>query len=292
MHMIRHSLAIMIAVCGIFTCVMPAKAQTCDRDCLRATITQYLNAMELNDPSLLNFTDDVRFTEDGQDMVLGTGLWLDFGGVGSFRQDVLDVTGSTAGTHVLAYEGGNQVLVAIRLKLRDGQISEVESTVVRNLEEGFIFRPEFLHQATQAMNVVPAPVLRNTREELITIAMSYPEGLRLGSFMAANTPFATNAYRVVNGQLVAGTGCSFYPGCENLREQRLQPLPEVAAQVAAVDEELGIVWLRMNFGANSILRSEGELSAWQMNKIYDDRINAVEGFMEEVPVGTPFAWSY
>ena len=184
------------------------------------------------------------------------------------------------------------VLVAIRLKVDGGKISEVESTVVRSREEGMIFNPAAITQASAAMNISPAPEQRNTREDMIRLALLYPEGLRVGSFVTADAQFAPDAYRFENGQLMAGPGCSFIPGCDKIREQRLPTLAGIQARVAAVDEEQGIVWLRMNFGPGSLMRGEGELSVWEMFKIYDGRINAVEAFMEVTPANTPFVWEY
>ena len=69
-------------------------------------------------------------------------------------------------------------------------------------------------------------------------------------------------------------------------------LAAIKAQVAAVDEEQGIVWLRMNFGKGSLMKGDGELSVFEMFKIYDGRINAVEAFMKEVPANTPVLWQY
>ena len=50
-------------------------AADCDRDCLRNTITQYLNAMVAHDPAKLSVAPAVRFTEDAVTMKLGEGLW-------------------------------------------------------------------------------------------------------------------------------------------------------------------------------------------------------------------------
>src|SRR5690606_11172119 len=128
-------------------------------------------------------TDDVRFTEDHQDLALGEGLWASIQGYGTFRQDVLDVRNSTAGTHVLAMENGNPVLVAIRLKVEEGKVAEAETTVVRNREEGMIFNPSTIIAASPAMNLVPTPTQRNSRDEMVRLALLYPEGLRIGSFV-------------------------------------------------------------------------------------------------------------
>jgi hypothetical protein len=281
----------MLASC-LLLLAASAVAQDCDRACLKLTIDQYLDALIKHDTSLLPLAPSLRFTEDHKDAVLGAGTWQSIEGLGEFRQDVLDPRSGNAGVHVLAYENGMPVLIATRLKVAGGKVSEIESTVVRNREEGMIFNPDAIKAASPAMNLTPSAAQRNTREEMIRLALLYPEGLRVGSFVTADAQFAEDAYRFENGQLMAGPGCSFLPGCDKIREQRLPTLAGIKAQVAAVDEEQGIVWLRMNFGAGSLMRGEGELSVWEMFKIYDGKIQAVEAFMEEVPKDTPFGWEY
>jgi hypothetical protein len=135
-----------------------------------------------------------------------------------------------------------------------------------------------------------APLAENVRFTEDSVELPIGEGLRVGSFVTSDAPFGAGAYRFENGQLMAGPDCTFFAGCDNIREQRLPTLAGITARVAAVDEEQGIVWLRMNFGPGSVMRAEGELSVWEMFKIYDDRIQAVEAYMEIVPAGTPSGW--
>lgn len=269
-----------------------AYAQDCDRACLKGTIDQYLDALVKHDISLLPLAANARFTEDHKDAVIGEGTWQSIEKLGSFRQDVLDPHSSNAGVHVLAYENGMPVLIAARLKVASGQVTEIETSVVRNREEGMIFNTDAITTASEAMNVTPTADQRDTREDMIRLALLYPEGLRVGSFVTSGAQFSDKAYRFENGQLMAGPGCTFFEGCDKIREQRLPTLAGIKAQVAAVDEEQGIVWLRMNFGPGSLIRGEGELSVWEMFKIYDGQIQAVEAFMEEVPKDTPFGWEY
>ena len=68
-----------------------AQAADCDRECLRGVITQYLNAMVAHKPGSLAVSDKVRFTEDAVTMKLGEGLWKNASGLGTYRQDILDV---------------------------------------------------------------------------------------------------------------------------------------------------------------------------------------------------------
>ena len=42
-----------------------------------------------------------------------------------------------------------------------------------------------------------------SRANMIKIALTYPEGLRIGNFTDAGTPFAAETYRVENGMIMA-----------------------------------------------------------------------------------------
>ena len=85
-----------------------------------------------------------------------------------------------------------------------------------------------------------------------------------------NAPFAPNAYRYENGQVMAGPDCKFAPGCENISTQSLaifERLGDVQTRVIAADERMGIVWLRMAWGVRE--RGGDQLTVWEMFKVYD-----------------------
>src|SRR5437016_13197772 len=113
-----------------------ANAADCDRECLRGVITQYLNAMVAHNPSMLAVSDKVRFTEDTVTMKLGEGLWKNASGIGSYRQDILDVRQGVAASQVIVEESGSPVMLVLRIKVAGKKITEVEYQVNRNREEG------------------------------------------------------------------------------------------------------------------------------------------------------------
>lgn len=131
---------------------------------------------------------------------------------------------------------------------------------------------------------------------MIRIALHYPAGLRAGSFVQAGAAFAPGAYRLENGVRMAGPGCTFGQGCEDIKAQRIPTLSQLTDRVGAVDEEMGIVWLRMDFGPGSVFGRGGDsgtqssLIVWEMFKVYGGEIHAVEAFMEVMPWGTPSGW--
>jgi hypothetical protein len=286
-------LVVMTALTPVIAARQVAKAgeRPCDRACLRGLLTQYLDALVAHTPNRLPLANRVRFTEDTVEKRPGEGLWQTAGKLRPYRQDILDVRAGVAGTHTIVEENGAPVLFALRLKVLDRTIAEVETMVVRSREEGMIFQPDAFTQPTAAMNVEPAAGQRTTREEAIRIAQLYPAGLRAGSFVTVDLPFAEDAYRFENGRLMAGPGCTFLAGCTNIKTQRIPTLPEVVSRVAAVDEDLGIVWLRMDFGAGSVPdKTTRSLTVWEAFKVYGGQIHAVEALMEVMPRGSSSGW--
>jgi hypothetical protein len=269
-----------------------AAAADCNRECLRGFITQYLNAMVAHTPGVLPLAPAVRFTEDTVDMKLGDGLWRQASKIRPYRLDILDVAQSVAASQVVVEEAGAPVMLMLRLKIANGAISEVESQVTRSREEGAIFAVDALQTPNAAMiKAVPAAV-RSSRAEAIRLAEFYPAGLEIGSFVAVNAPFAADAYRFENGRLMAGKGCTFQPpSCEDIKGATITKHPGLSYRVVAVDEELGITLLRMNFGpAGGRYGAGNGLMVWEAFKVYGGEIHGVEAFMKIMPVDKPSGW--
>jgi len=268
-----------------------AKPSNCDRECLRGFITDYLNAMIAHTPQSLPLAPGARFTEDTKTMPLGEGLWKGASKLRSYRQDFLDVREGQAASHVIVEENGTPIMLALRLKIVDRKIAEIETMVTRNRTEGALFNIEALQTARAAMNVVPDASQRMSRAELIRIAEFYPAGLKVGgNFDAVQAPFAPGAYRVENGSVMAGPGAR--AGSENIRTQKVIPHPDVTYWIAVVDEELGIVLMRLDFGDTNSYGPGNALTCFEAFKVYGGQLHAVEAFIRIMPVNTPSGWNY
>jgi hypothetical protein len=266
-----------------------ALAADCNRDCLRGVITQYLDAMVAHKPAALPLAPKVRFTEDTVEMKLGEGLWKNASKIRAYRQDVLDVRQGVAASQVIVEEGGSPVMLMLRLKVVDKKISEVETQVTRSRTEGAIFNIDALQTPRKTMNTAPEPAQLNTRDQAIKIAQFYPAGLKVGSFIEVDAPFASDAYRIENGTTSAGAGCA-RAGCENIKTQTIMKHPAITSRVIAVDEELGIVLLRMNFGDTGSYGAGNALIVWEAFKVYGGQIHAVEAFMRVMPATAGSGW--
>ena len=271
-----------------------ARAQTgaaCDRECLRGFITQYLNAMVAHNPGGVATSPNVRFTEDTQTLKLGEGLWKNVSAIRAYRQDFLDVRESTALSHVVVEESGMPAMLVLRLKVADRKITEVETMVTRNREQGAIFNIAGLETPRPTMLAPVDPAQRMSRADVIRIAEFYPAGLRVGgTFDAVMAPFGPTAYRIENGSVMAGPGAR--AGSENIRTQRVIAHPDVTYHVTAVDEELGVAVLRMDFGDTNSYGPGNALVVSEAFKVYGGQIHAVEAFMRVMKAGTPSGWSY
>src|SRR6185503_10539558 len=264
-------------------------AATCDRECLRGFITQYLDAMLAHNPKAIPTSATARFTEDTKTLPLGEGLWKGASKIRPYRQDFLDVREGVAASHVVVEENGTPVMLAMRLKIADKKITEIETMVTRSKAEGAIFDIEKLTTPHAAMNVVPDASQRMSRAELIRVAEFYPAGLKVGgNFDAVQAPFAADAYRFENGVLTAGVGAR--AGSENIRTQRVMAHPDVSYRLAAVDEEMGLVLFRLDFGNTNSYGPGNALTTFEAFKIYGGQIHAVEAFIDIMPENTPSGW--
>ena len=264
-----------------------AQSASCDRECLRGTMTALLYAFVEHDASELPIADAVRVTEDAVEKPLAeVSLLNTVTGLFGYRQDFIDERAGMAGAHVIVEESGAPVMLVVRLKVVDREITEIETVATRDSTEGLIFNIEGLTAPGKEMNYAPRLEQLDSREAAIEAALHYPRGLNAAqTFAAVNAPFAPDAYRYENGQVMAGPDCTFAPGCENIATQSLaifERLGDVSTRVIGVDERMGIVWLRMAWG----VREEGgdQLTVWESFKVYDGQIHAVEAFMKILPV--------
>src|SRR5262249_41430130 len=150
------------------------RGAACDRECLRGFITQYLDAMIAHDPKKLATAPNVRFTEDTKTIPLGEGLWKGASKLCAYRQDFLDVRDGQAMSYVVVEENGMPAMLALRLKIADKKISEIETLVTRSRAEGAIFQIENLTTPRPVLNLVPDASQKMSREQLIRIAEFYP----------------------------------------------------------------------------------------------------------------------
>jgi hypothetical protein len=284
----RFVLKALLALSAICAMATPANAAECDRVCLSGLITRYVDAMVAHDSSGLPLAETVRVTENGRPAELGKGAWAAVTGRGSFRHDYLDTAKQVAAAHVELRNGDAPMLLSLALHVEDGRIAGIES-VVHTMTADSPFQPTQLGGPIRGMDDPIQPGLRQSREDMVAIALRYAEGLRIGNFTDARVPFAPETYRVENGVITAGQGCRL--GNCDMYAPGIMVHPGIIPSVVAVDEENGTVLLWMNFGYTGSYGENKVLVTFEAFKIWGGSIHAINAFFDFLPIGTTRAWS-
>jgi hypothetical protein len=178
-------------------------AADCNRDCLVELTKSYLGAVVKHDTSAAPLAANVAFVENVTRMKPGEGLWASAtSGPTSFAIYVPDVTQQQAGfMGVMERKGqnGNEpVLVAVRLKVEAGKITEAEH-IVAAVNANNMARLQTPRAGLSSE--VPA-ASRKSHAELVKIGLSYYDALddNDGTLM----PFADDCQRHENGMITAG----------------------------------------------------------------------------------------
>src|ERR1700730_10074011 len=96
-----------------------ASSTSCDRACLEGFVDRYLEAMIAHDPRKAPFASDVKFTENGQKLELGDGLWRTFTAKGTYQMFVDDVEAGHVTFLGSIREADLPAMLALHLRIRD-----------------------------------------------------------------------------------------------------------------------------------------------------------------------------
>lgn len=299
-------------------------APPCDRACMTALVDRYLNALARHDPAGLPLNRDVKFTENTARLAVGEGLWIGASEAPTgFGIHVVDVAAGQAGYYGLMKERGRPLIIALRLKVVNGQITEIEHVLARNLRPDALAnlampRPEF---------VTPLPPdARLPRQQMTSIADSYFEAIEHANGKLA--PFSDECVRRENGGQTTRNArpvpwpvplgskqaddAMAYIGTLSCSDQLDTHVMDFITRLwprrhEIVDEELGVVFSFPMFnhrGGSGTVRihnvpgvdslplggSSSSMQAGELFKIDRGRIVAVEAMGVSLPYGTSSGW--
>lgn len=180
-----------------------ARSQSCDRDCLESWVETYLDAVVENDPAAAMLADDVRFTANGQRLAIGDGLWRTMQAKGAYRVVVADVPAQQVAAMSTFVEDGQGpdgvgAVIAVRLKIADGRIAEIEQKELREPEAYQLLEESGGPRSALAEAVAPAE--RMSRAGLIETANKYFAGIQQNDGLG-DYGFLDFCHRQTNGRL-------------------------------------------------------------------------------------------
>ncbi|MBN2318826.1 MAG: hypothetical protein JXR49_07105 [Acidobacteria bacterium] len=231
------------------------------RPALVEMMNRYLAALAGNDPSGLPLADDVQLVENTQKTPIGEGLWKTAtGGPTDFKIIVGDPDSGEVAFMGVIEENEKPTIAAIRLKLVDQEIKEIDHLVIHN-EDGAPLNPNMSKMRPALLERLPK-MERVPNERMREIANSYYEAIVQDSGDVA--PFADDCQRRENGGISAGdfAGEAEEDDFTTFRQMKcgeqlstgvMSYITDITdRRVFAVDEEKGLVF------AFSIFRHSGE----------------------------------
>ena len=303
-----------------------AVAPPCDRACMTGIIDRYLAALVRHDPAGLPLNRDVKFTENGARIKVGTeGLWIGASEAPTgFHFYAIDVGAGQAGFYGVMKERDKPLIIALRLRVINGQITEIEHVLARNLRADAVknlanVRPEFV-------TALP-PANRLPRQQMVNIADSYFEAIEHANGKLA--PFADDCVRRENGGQTTHNAkpvpwpvplgskqaddAMAYIGTLSCSDQLDTHVMDFITRLwprrhEIVDEEYGLVFSFPMFqhrGGSGTIKvynvpgvdslplggSASNMQAGEVFKIDHGHIAAVEAMGVSLPYGTRSAWA-
>jgi hypothetical protein len=169
----------------------------CDRKCLENFMNKFRVAMLDHNPAELPLTKDARYTENGQELKIGDGLWGTLDGFGSYQLFLADPEAGEVSFVGTTDESGMAGILVARVKVVDKKVSEMEVVLTRQETRGGFTRPENLTAPKPAMLEDLDPSDRPTRQQLVDAADNYFEAIEKSNGAIAN--FDKDVTRIENG---------------------------------------------------------------------------------------------
>jgi len=295
-----------------------AASSACDRACLEGFVDRFLDAMIAHDPSRAPLAKNVKFTENGQHLDLGDGMWRTLSAKGEFRLIVADEPSGHVAFLGSILEDGIPAMLALHLKVAKQKIAAAEMLVQRNEKaaQGF---DKIGYRWTEA---APANE-RMSHDDLVRVANMYFSGLENNDGKGVY-PFTDDCNRIENGVFTTNTApaegqtrpdpktSDRYSANWGCREQFESGLIHFVTRIrdrrfVAVDVERGIAFAFGFFdhaaGATRTFQTPsgrtvtaGPRQPWTWHiaeafQIRGGKIHQIQAIMERVPYGMLSGWS-
>jgi hypothetical protein len=241
----------------------------CDRACLLAVMQGYLDALVAHDPSKLKVSTSLRYTENGVESKLGETLWKTATMlVPDERLDFADPMLGNVASQLVINEGTAPVIYQVRLKVANGEITEIEAMAVRRqgAANGFFNPAKMKPEAVFLQPIDPAK--RMTRDAMLALTETYLDYLE-GKKRGNQVMFDAMCKRYENGQVTASGLSSF-----NTQAWSFQ----LTRRTLIVDEEAGITW-----GMYPFTQSATSLVVGEAFKLIEGKIMMIQAVMANQP---------
>ncbi len=238
------------------------RSPDCDRQCLAGIADQYFAALTARDPSKVPAAPGIKYTETGKFKKLGEGIWKTVTGAPTYRLSLYDPGTGGIGVHAVVPEGAKLTLMAVRMKVENRKLTEVESILIPEDASTVMKEPRKLTSVSQNFKRKIPFAERDSRYALMAAADGYFRAFETeGTPEYVKAPLLFETLRYENGMQTTNAAVGNFP--PSSATQQFDGGAFKGAVVAdrrypVVDREVGAVMSLVRFG-------EGDAPLSKMN---------------------------
>ncbi len=241
-----------------------AAKYNCDHACLQQISDSYFEALAQHNPSMAPFATNVRYSETGQVLKIGEGLWQ-HAGAPTYRLEIFDPQTGGIGIDAVVPDGGVPTIVGLRLKVENRLITEVESILVRGDDPAVFHAPEKLVEVPRYFTRKIRPAEQNSRYELMAAADAYFRAFQTeGTPDYIRAPLLPSTLRFENGVQATNVDLKVHKAttaAEQFDNAMFKGTKIYDRRYPVVDTETGTVMALVRFHSNAAAPPPGSAPA-------------------------------
>ena len=277
----------------------PAHAQSaCDRACLTGYIDAYFAALFANDATRLRQAARARITDNGAEKNLADTFWASAEAT-LYRFDIVNTERGDTGTQtVVRNADGSKTMHMVRLKVRDGAITEIETIRANQGEADRLWDPDRLTAVSPDLTQSIRVAERDSYYDLIAAAEGYWRAFQTNGtpdYRAARV--LPDSRRYENGLQTTGLvrNGEYQSTQRGFDEGRFVNRNIWDRRYPVVDEERGIVLSIVRFGNKGGATSESAVTS--NDRLVAEFFAVKRGYIQEIqavlvnlPDAKPTGW--
>ena len=264
----------------------PASAQgSCDRACLTGHLDAWFKGLVGNSATGVPASRDVKVTQNGQLTTVAGTFWESAESV-PYRWDIANPRlGDTASEAVVRNADGTMTMLAVRLKVNNGAITEVETIKANQGEADRLWGPEVLLKrgVSPALKLSIPEAERDSYYRLIAAAEGYWRAFQTNGTPAYHpADLLPDTERFENGLQTTGMvrDGAYVSAASGFDAGRFLGRNLWDRRYPVVDEERGIVLSMVRFGIKDGQKSQNVATA--NSRIVAEWFSVKRGLIQEV----------
>lgn len=270
----------------------------CNRACLTGFVDTYFKALAANTPAAVPLAPNAKVTMNGKAMKLGDAFWNGAERT-VYRFDVVNERLGDTGTEAVVQNAdGTKTMYMVRLKVANGQITEVETIRANKGEADRLWDPDNLKEVSPALQLSIREADRDSYYALIAAAESYWRAFQTnGTEDYHPASLLPDARRFENGVQTTGMvrDGKFVSAAEGFDKGRFIGRNLWDRRYPVVDEERGVVLSIVRFGLKDGVKSQSTATTndrlvAEFFAVKSGRIQEVHAVLFNLPDVQPTGW--